>query len=76
VSEVPLYTTIAFFKVLFKVFGDQLTYRGTLLIRNKGYSAHKKIVYMTMSYRGPWRLGNLNLVDYFPPGSQAFYVNS
>jgi hypothetical protein len=25
-----------------------------------------------MSFRGPWRLDNLNLVDYFPPGSQTF----
>ena len=28
-----------------------------------------------MSYRVPWSLGNLNLVDCFPPGSQAFEVN-
>jgi len=25
-----------------------------------------------MSSRGPWSLGILNLVDYFPPGSQEF----
>jgi len=25
-----------------------------------------------MSFRVPWSLGNLNLVDYFPEGSQAF----
>ena len=29
-----------------------------------------------MSCRGPWSLGSLNLVDYFPPGSQVFQVNS
>ena len=28
-----------------------------------------------LTFRGPWSLGNLNLVDYFPLGSQAFYVN-
>ena len=26
-----------------------------------------------MSFRAPWSLGNLKLVDYFPTGSQAFY---
>ena len=26
-----------------------------------------------MSFRRPWSLGNLNLVDYFPPESQDFY---
>jgi len=25
-----------------------------------------------LSFRGPWSLGILNLVDYFPTGSQAF----
>ena len=29
-----------------------------------------------MRFRGPWSLGNLNLVDDFPPGSQAFQANS
>ena len=29
-----------------------------------------------LSLRGPWSLGNLNLVDYFPPGSQASYLLS
>ena len=29
-----------------------------------------------MSFRGPWSLGNLNLLDYFPPEPQYFAVNS
>jgi len=29
-----------------------------------------------MSFRGLRSSGNLNLVDYFPPGSQAFQVKS
>ena len=29
----------------------------------------------TMSFRGPQSLGNLNLVDSFPPGPQDFWVN-
>ena len=28
-----------------------------------------------LSFRVPWSLGNLKLVDYFPTGSQAFYFN-
>ena len=27
---------------------------------------------LLLGSRGPWSLGNLNLVDHFPPGSQAF----
>ena len=33
-------------------------------------------IYVSMSSQGPWSLGNLNLVEYFSPGSQAFEVNS
>ena len=29
-----------------------------------------------ISFQGPWSLENLGLVDYFPPGSHDFEVNS
>ena len=36
-----------------------------------GSSTLSHIMYLSTSFWRPWSLGNLNLVDYFPPGAQA-----
>ena len=48
---------------------DIKTESGVVLDR---FSAPKADEVLEASFRGAWILGNLNLVDYFPPGSQAF----